>query len=470
MTSPNAFAYRRVHRLTPFLRAWAFAAALATILVFNFTTTLLKGLQRGTGESWSAGEIAQVAGVVVAVIVLAFALSQLWWSRIGFRLGEDEVEMRSGLITTKVRSTRYNRIQAVDVIEPFAPRLFGLAAVRVEAAGGADSAIEIGYVSRSEADALRRELLQRIAAEGPDAEMPQAEAEEAATEPDGATSETGATTTAAPALIPPIPVVRSLAGAALRLSTVFTVAMSLLPVLAEVTFAVVFPVLVGFIPQIWNQVDQSWRYTATLDQGVLNLSYGLANRRRQAVPLDRIHAVRLYQPMLWRPFGWWAVSVNIAGYGSETNKKSGTSRLLPVGSQEQAVDLITALSPLTPEHIATPTWDIRSPKRARVPSPIDASRQALSLRPAPDASVWATTSHGLLSRQIEFIDVSHIQEITYRQGPVQRIMNLAHVRFDLVPGPVRMTARDLDTADAWAVVAELSVRELPALSSAEGQA
>ena len=45
MTSPNTFAYRRVHRLTPFLRAWAAAAALATILVFNFTTTVLKGLQ-----------------------------------------------------------------------------------------------------------------------------------------------------------------------------------------------------------------------------------------------------------------------------------------------------------------------------------------------------------------------------------------------------------------------------------------
>ena len=480
MTSPNAFAYRRVHRLTPFLRAWAFAAALATILVFNFTTTLLEGIERGAGESWSVGETAQLAGVIVATIVLTLALSQLWWSRIGFRLSEDEVELRSGLITTKVRATRYNRIQAVDVIEPFAPRLFGLAAVRVEAAGGSDSAIEIGYVSRAEADELRRELLQRIAAEGAegsDAGMAPAEAHEAAAGGDGANSSnndtnansgTNASLPAAPALIPPIPVACSLAGAALRLSTVFTVAMSLLPVLTEVTFAVVFPVLVGFIPQIWKQVDQSWRYTATLDRRVLNLSYGLANRRSQAVPLDRIHAIGLSQPLLWRPFGWWTVAVNIAGYGSESNKQSGTSRLLPVGSYDQAIALITALSPLSPEHVAKPEWDIRSPKRARVPSPIDASRQALSLstHPGPhteEHSTWATTSHGLVSRRFEFIDVAHIQEITYRQGPVQRMLNLAHVRFDLVPGPVKMTARDLDTADAWAVVAELSARELPPL-------
>ena len=460
MTSPNAFAYRRVHRLTPFLRAWAIAAALATLLVFNFTTTLLEGIERGTAESWSTTEIAQVAGVFVAVIAFALGLSQFWWSRIGFRLGDDEVELRSGLITTKVRATRYNRIQAVDVIEPFAPRLFGLAAVRVEAAGGSDSAIEIGYVARTEAEDLRRELLGRIAAQGPDAEMPPAEAAEAAAEPSG----TGRNTTpAAPALIPPISVARSLAGAALRLSTVFTVGMSLLPVLTEVTFAVVFPVLVGFIPQIWQQIDQSWRYTATLDGEVVHLSYGLANRRSQAVPLDRVHAIRVSQPMLWRPFGWWAVAVNIAGYGSESNKQSGTSRLLPVGPYDQAIALVTAISPLTPEHVTTPKWDIRSPRRARIPSPIDASRQALSIHPAPDQSTWATTGHGLLSRRREFIDVSHIQEITYRQGPVQRMMDLAHVRFDLVPGPVKMTARDLDTADAWAVVAELSARELPPL-------
>ena len=452
MTSPNTFAYRRVHRLTPFLRAWAAAAALATILVFNFTTTVLKGLQRGTEESWSVVEVAQVFGVIVAVILIALAVSQLWWSRIGFRLSDDEVELRSGLITTKVRATRYSRIQAVDVIEPFAPRVFGLAAVRVEAAGGTDSAIEIGYVPRAEAEDLRRELLDRIAAQGPEAAM--------TVDPDEVLTEGPS----AAALIPPIPVARSLAGAALRLSTLFTVAISLVPVLSEVTFAVVLPVLVGFIPQIWTQIDQSWRYTATLDDGVLNLSYGLANRRRQAVPLDRIHAIRLSQPVLWRPFGWWTVAVNIAGYGSEMNKQSGTSRLLPVGSYEQAVELITALSPLPTEHVAAPEWDIRSPKRARISSPLDASRQALSLQPAPDASAWATTSHGLLSRRFEFIDITHIQEITYRQGPVQRMMNLAHVRFDLVPGPVKMTARDLDIADAWAVVDELSTRELPPLT------
>lgn len=118
------------------------------------------------------------------------------------------------------------------------------------------------------------------------------------------------------------------------------------------------------------------------------------------MPLDRIHANGLSQPMLWRPFGWWTVTVNVAGYGRESNKQSGTSRLLPDGTREQAVDLITAISPLGAHQVTSPAWDVRSPKRARIPSPIDASSQALSLSPIPakplrrtdqTATVWSVS-------------------------------------------------------------------------------
>ena len=93
-------------------------------------------------------------------------------------------------------------------------------------------------------------------------------------------------------------------------------------------------------------------------------------------------------------------SVNVAGYGRESNKQSGTSRLLLVGTREQAVDLITAISPLGAHQVTSPAWDVLSPKRARIPSPIDASSQALSLSPIPakplrrtdqTATVWSVS-------------------------------------------------------------------------------
>ena len=429
--------YRRVHRLTPLLRVWATVVALTTIVVFNFATFVADALR---DQQFTALLFGQIAGSVLGALALVFAVSQIWWARTGFRLGEDELELRRGVISTQVRSARYDRIQAVDVVEPFAPRIFGLAEVRVEAAGGSNSAIEIGYLTRDEAEAIRAEILRKIA-------PPE--------EPQGTY------------LVPPIPVARSLVGAALRLSTLFALSWSLLPTVTDFSVTVIVPVIVGFIPQIWRQIDQSWRYNATLDGDVLHLSYGLANRRTQAVPLDRIHAISLSQPVLWRIFGWWSVSVNIAGYGRESNKASGTSRLLPVGSYEQALELIEAISPLPRELIISPDWDLRSPRRARLASPIDASRQALALTPLA-GTTYATTSHGLLSRRLEFVEVPHIQEVTLRVGPVQRVLKVASVRFDLVPGPVRMTARDLELNEAWELVEALSARELPPVTPHPG--
>ena len=103
-------------------------------------------------------------------------------------------------------------------------------------------------------------------------------------------------------------------------------------------------------------------------------------------------------------------------------------------------------------------------------SPIDASRQALALTPIGDFgdTTYATTSHGLLSRQVEFVEVPHIQEVTLRIGPVQRALKVASVRFDLVPGPVRMTARDLELDEAWELVEALSARELPPVTPRQG--
>nr|WP_231375978.1 PH domain-containing protein [Corynebacterium aquatimens] len=422
------------------LRVWAVIIALATVVLFNFATYIADavGDQRIT-----RADVCSYAAIGVGALLIVFAVSQVWWSQMGFRVGPEEVILRQGVISTKLRSARYDRIQAVDVVEPLAARICGLAAVRVEAAGGANSAIEIGFLKRADVEDVREELLRRIAV---------------------TTGDMGLSNDHHHYVVPPIPIARSLIGAFLRLTTLFTLVWSFVPALTSVTFAVIMPILIGFIPQIWRQIDQSWRYQAFLIDDVVHLSYGLANRRKQSVPLDRIHAVGLSQPIFWRIFGWWTVSVNIAGYGRESSKVSGTSRLLPVGSYQQALELLSAIGPFTVEELhrtASPDfWQFRSPRRAALPSPIDAGRQAVSLLPTPSGTV-ALTRHGRFSRKLEFIETSHIQELTYRRGPIQKALKLAHVRFNLVPGPVKMKARDLDDCDAWALVDKLRARQTP---------
>ncbi|QYH20199.1 PH domain-containing protein [Corynebacterium aquatimens] len=436
--------YRRVHRISPLLRVWGAALTLVALAVFNFAGPLYAWfLDEQVGWMqvlWAVG------GIVLAVLVI-FGASQLWWSRTGFRVGPEELEFKRGVLTNQVRTARYDRIQAVDVVEPLAARIFGLAAVRVEVAGGINAAIEIAYLSREEAEALREEILGRIAAKAPEGGLAQELQERETPEHDY--------------LVPPIPMSRSLAAAALQFSTLFTVVSATAPLWTDVSLAAVVPVLVGFIPIIWRTIDQSWRFNATRADGVFQLTYGLANRRRQAVPEHRIHALQLKQPLLWRPFGWWTVSVTTAGYASERSNATGTSKLLPVGTWEQAVAVVDAVGPLTAAQLTDlAAADYVTPRRARWVSPIDWRQQTATVRGGV-----AVTTFGRLTRRFHMVTVPHIQELTMKQGPLQRALKIADVRFDLVPGPVKMTARDVDEGAARVLVDTLRARELPPLSA-----
>ncbi|WP_244288083.1 PH domain-containing protein [Corynebacterium godavarianum] len=436
--------YRRVHRLTPLLRVWTTLLALLAIAVFNFTMPIYNWLDE---EDVGLTEAGWALGAVVLALLVIFGVSQLWWARTGFRVDDEEIEMRRGVLTTQIRTARYDRVQAVDIVEPFAPRLFGLAGVRIEAAGGAQANIEVAFLPRGEAESLRKEILARMQGHAP---LGDAAFSAPVTPPD---------------LVAPIPIKRSLAAAALQFSTLFTVAWAMIPVFSGLTIAAVLPVLVSFMPQIWRTIDQSWRFNSSLDGDVINLTYGLANRRRQAVPVDRIHAVQLKRPMLWRLFGWWQVSVTVAGYGSEMNKATGTSKLLPVGTYEQAARVIDAIGPLTAAELTAPristaTVSARSPRQARWVSPVDWRQQSVAVDSGRGV---ARVTFGRLTRRFQAVKIPHIQELTYRQGPWQRRLGLAHVRFDLVPGAVKVTARDLDDAQARTLVDAFRARTLPAL-------
>ncbi|WP_257202822.1 PH domain-containing protein [Corynebacterium cystitidis] len=439
--------YRRVHRLTPLLRFWTLILALLAVAAANLNQAVVRRLSEAIrGEDGSFLPLLIGTGGFVGVCVAVFLVSQIWWAATGFRLDAEEVRLKRGVISTQLRTARYDRIQAVDVVEPLIARIFRLAAVRIETAGGASSAIEIAYLPRAEAETLRHELLGTAPVDTCDAV--------AQTDSDY--------------VIGPIPIWRSLVGTALRLSTMLGVAWVLFALLAPISFATALPLIVGLVPSVWGMIDKSWRFNAVFDTDqVLHLAYGLASRRRQAVPLARIHAVSISQPVLWRLLGWWTVSVSVAGYGRESNKQSGTTRVLPVGSREQAMHIASVVSELSrvdleavaaPEEVVQPTYC--SPRRAFLVSPLDAHRQATTLY-----RQFVVVHSGWVSRRVAFINSSHIQELTLRRGPIQNLVGLATVRFDLVPGPVKMAGRDMDAAQARELVDVLRNRALPELEA-----
>ncbi|WP_286955016.1 MULTISPECIES: PH domain-containing protein [Corynebacterium] len=452
--------FRRVHRLTPLLRFWSLILALIAILIVNVNAEMLSNLvafARGEhrAEALRGTAIAAVAFVLVCLAI--WFLSALWWRRLGFRLDEEEIALRRGLISTQLRSARYDRTQAVDVVESVIARIFGLAAVRVETAGGANSVIEIAYLKKAEAEKLRAEILGQVRREGREVAPERAVVVEPTVAPEGLS------------VIPEIPIRRSLVAAALHPGTVLAVVSVAATVLAPIPNSAALPVVVGFLPKVWELIDSSWRYCAFLDRDahgnqVLNISYGLADRRRQSIRFERIHGVRVAQPWMWRLFGWYQVQVSIAGYGATAGKGSGSTRILPVGSREHALALFELVGPLDaaeiteyalPEGATRPTFN--SPRRAWWASPVDRAQQAVTL--LGDATV---THAGRLTRRVMAIENSHIQELTYQAGPVDQLCNLASVRLELVGGPVRMRGSNLAPDDAAELIGRLRARQLPA--------
>ena len=421
--------YQRVHRLTPLLRLWSVILALIAAFALNVNMAALCDIFAfitGEHRGEALRDTALALAGFIAVCAVVWLVSGLWWRRMGYRLGAEELSLRRGLLSVQLRTARYDRTQAVDVVEPVIARLLRLAAVRVETAGGQSSVIEIAYLKKADAEALRDDILARV--HGAPISQTETPAEE-------------------PALVPEIPIARSLIAAALRTSTLFLVGFLILVVVTRLPLSTALPILVGALPNAWNVLDSSWRYTARTDGEVLNITYGLADLRRQSIRLDRIHAVQITQPFLWRPLGWYEVRVSVAGYGaSASGKASGSTRILPVGTLAQARQFLPA--------DAAPTY--ASPARAKWVSPLDYRQQTVAL-----TGDYVIVRNGRLNRRIKAIHTSHIQELTYRRGPISQALGLATVDLDLVQGPVRMAARNLTLADAAALLARLRSRQLP---------
>lgn len=424
--------YHRVHRLTPLLRLWSVILAVIAAFALNVNMEALRGIFAfATGEH-SAADLRDIglalAGFIV-VCAVVWLVSGVWWRQMGYQLGEEELTLRRGVISKQQRTARYDRTQAVDVVEPVIARLFRLAAVRVETAGGQSSAIEIAFLTKRDAEALRAEILSRVHGEP--------HAEEPAEEEDNV-------------LIPEIPIARSLAAAALHASTIVLLAALVFLVVTPMSLTITLPILLATVPRAWNVIDSSWRYTASLDDGVLNITYGLADRRRQNIRLERIHAVQVTQPFLWRPFDWYETRVSVAGYGgTASGEGSGSTRIVPVGKREQARQFLPA--------DAAPTY--ASPARAKWVSPIDYRQQTVAL-----AGDYVIVRAGRFNRRVQAIELRHIQELTLRRGPISQLFGLATVELDLVQGPVKMAARNLVLADAHALLNRLRSRDLPELT------
>ena len=416
---PVARQGKRLHPLTPLLRGGIFAAAVA----FGVLQQVVVDHQL----TWPA---LTLGGALL--LGLVYGAVSWWFTR--FYIDQEELRIDSGVLVRRSRRIRIERLQAVDVVQPLLARIFSLAELRLEVAGGAKTEAPLAFLPLDEARRLRGVLLARS--------QPKTEA---GTEPD-------ATAQQQPAQ--PVETAIAAVGPAMLLAAVLSttrwvvalvsvlVGLAIIAVTGTwVALAAAVPSLLGVGTGILQQFANEFAFTIKSTEQGLRITRGLFDLTSQTVPVQRIQAVSIVQPVLWRPMGWVRVQVDIAGYGAGDSAKALlTTTLLPVGRRPVAEVVVARV---------LPGVDVRSirlspaPRRARWVRPIGWWTLGVG---ADDRAV--VTSEGWLTRVWSVVPHAKMQSVRLHQGPWQRALGLATVNVDSPPGPVHATALHRPISDA----------------------
>jgi len=417
-----------------------------------------------------------VVGSAVAVAVGALRwLRRLWWFD-GRVLHLDE-----GVLVRNQRRIPVERIQHVELERSVRHQLLGLAAVRVETAGGSGAEVRLDAVPLAEAEALRGEVL-------------------AALRPAFAAS--GDTPPPPP---PPAELLVRLAPARLLLAGI--TGPEVAAVLASLAFALdaladlgvdpddlggvelgrtVLALLVLVALPVWFlaagliAVVRKWDLTATVAGDELRVRYGLLRRHELVVRTDRVQDVRIAQRLLLRPFG--RADLRIRGAASGSGDSSRVDIPLLDGGEIDRV-----LRRVVPAAVPRPALGSPPPaarRRALVRGVMGGSLAALAplalaavsspwwlalaaLLPAAGLGLgelsyrglgWAEANQvhhsrtGALSRRTAIVPAVRVQSSSVVSSWFQRRRGLASTRLDLAGGAVAVVDRDARECHAIATL------------------
>ncbi|MGA1827864.1 PH domain-containing protein, partial [Microbacterium sp.] len=207
--------------------------------------------------------------------------------------------------------------------------------------------------------------------------------------------------------------------------------------------------------------------------GGIRITFGLFTTITEILPPGRVHAVEVDQSILWRPFGWWAITVNrLSGRGLSDGSNDQFTTVLPVGTRADVERVLRLLLPglsesewpLVFEHgILAPNPDdpyTNTPRRARLLRPVSWKRNGFVL--LPDALLLR---RGAVWRKLAIFPLARLQSIGIEQGPVDRALSVASIRAHTIQGRVSGRLGVIDRDAALGVFEDAEAAAIAAASS-----
>jgi putative membrane protein len=415
--------WHRLHPLSPAIRAGRVLIGLAAVVA---------GAMFSGGQEGRFGIIGRLPflGLVIVFGVISWLVTR-------WRIEDGDLRIETGVIRRQSLRFPLTQIQAVDIVRPALARVFGLSELRLRMGGSGGGAGRLAYLTASEADTVRAQLL--ALSRGPS--QPLAQDAVAVSEH----------------VLTSVPVGR-LIGSILVSGIAIVVAVLLLALLiAEaVAPAAVVPIVssssaigIGLLTVLWRRLNGGYKLTVAETPDGLRLWSGLLDTSAETIPTGRIQAVQMVEPLLWRPLGWVRLEVDLAGRHRREGENVPESRqlraLLPVGTREQTNRLLGHILPNAPSDRSRP------PSRVRLKSPLRYHNLSWGQN-----SRYVVTTTGRLAHVTSWIPLGKVQSLRLVQGPLQRRLRLATIHVDTAGRPLHSAIRDRDSDEARQVLQELT--------------
>ncbi len=337
------------HRLHPW--SWLFVTLLyLKQFIFPILILLFAG-----GRAESRYELLPLLGVGV------LALMSLWqYFTYRYRLLDDRIEIRSGVLVRELRQITYARIHNVALHQNLLHRLFNVAEVRLESAGGQKPEAEMRVLRMDKALALEKLVRQRagekITSDAGDADATARDSHDLLTMPTGEVIRHGLISN------------RGIVLVAAGFAAISQVSSNLFADLGErairsgagyveghqfdwldITLSVV-ALLAAFVIalrllSVATSLLKYHGFTLTEAGRRLTVSRGLLSRVRNSVPKRRIQAWLLKESVLHRLFKRRALSIDTAVSIAGQQQERGLRELAPIATPAACDALIRHLLP-----------------------------------------------------------------------------------------------------------------------------
>jgi putative membrane protein len=280
----------------------------------------------------SRGRMAEVW--MALLFVPAIARAAIHYATYRYRLGDDGLRIREGIVTRNERHIPYDRIQNVDLVQNPLHRMFGVAEVRLETAGGDKPEAVIRVLSLAAVDRMRERVF--------------AERERTATEAEAAPEPAALVFRASPREVFWFGVVSN------RGMVVVAAAVGLLfqldPIerwvepelrrrfegmdgLPDLDVWTIVPYAAGALLSFWlllRVLSVAWAFVQLHDFRLtrrgddLRAEYGLLTRVSKTIPRHRVQFLSLRETALHRLLGRTSIQVETAG-GAEEGSEEGSA-------------------------------------------------------------------------------------------------------------------------------------------------